>query len=145
MSEAFQTPGRRQATLAVLPAKTKITGFASPSADYECHRLSLDEVTGLGAPHIWPWRLHSEALAGLSLHANDTLIVNRQAELVDGRIAVVVLDNTHRVCLVQGKAGAFKLMTVDETGAIQPLEQTEQVEVWGVVDFVVRDLRAVRF
>lgn len=145
MSEAFQTPGRRQATLAVLPAKTKITGFASPAADYECHCLSLDEVTGLGAPHIWPWRLQSEALAGLSLHANDTLIVNRQTELVEGRIAVVVLDNAHRVCLVQGKRGAFKLLTVDEAGALQPLEQTEQVEVWGVVDFVVRDLRAVRF
>jgi DNA polymerase V len=145
MSEAFRTPGLRQASLTHLPAKTKITGFASPAADYECHRLSLDEVTGLGAPHIWPWRLHSEALAGLSLHANDTLIVNRQTELVEGRIAVVVLDNAHRVCLVQGKPGAFKLLTVDETGAVQPLEQTEQVEVWGVVDFVVRDLRAVRF
>ena len=145
MSEAFRTPGRRQVSLTNLPAKIKITGFASPAADYECHRLSLDEVTGLGAPHIWPWRLHSEALAGLSLHANDTLIVNRQTELVEGRIAVVVLDNAHRVCLVQGKPGAFELLTVDESGAVQPLEQTEQVEVWGVVDFVVRDLRAVRF
>lgn len=145
MPEAFISPGRRSATLANLPEKIKITGFSSPAADYEQLQLSLDEITGLGAPHIWFWRLTSEALAGLSLHANDLLIVNRQAELSAGKIAVVVADGSHRVCLAEAGAGALNLVTVDASGKREPIDRTEEVSVWGVVDFVIRDLRATRF
>lgn len=145
MSEAFVSPGRRSATLANLPEKIKITGFSSPAADYEQLQLSLDEITGLGAPHIFFWRLTSESLAGLSLHEGDLLIVNRQTELVPGRIAVIVAGGEHRVILAEGQAGALNLVTVSACGKRVALEKTDEVSVWGVVDFVVRDLQATRF
>jgi DNA polymerase V len=145
MSEAFISPGRRSATLANLPEKIKITGFSSPAADYEQLQLSLDEITGLGAPHIFFWRLTSESLAGLSLHAGDLLIVNRQTELAPGRIAVIAVDGSHRVCLAEGQVGALNLVTVAACGERETIEKTDEVNVWGVVDFVVRDLRATRF
>lgn len=145
MSEAFNTPGRRTASLANLPQKIKITGFSSPAADYEQLQLSLDEITDLGAPHIWFWRLKSEALAGLSLHTDDLLIVNRKTEICAGRIAVVAADGSHRVCLAESQTGTLQLVTVDADGKREAIEKTEEVSVWGVVDFVVRDLRATRF
>lgn len=145
MSEAFISPGRRSATLANLTEKIKITGFSSPAADYEQLQLSLDEITGLGAPHIFFWRLTSESLAGLGLHAGDLLIVNRQTELTPGRIAVGVADGAHRVFLAEGQAGSLTLVTVSACGERVAIEKTEEINVWGVVDFVVRDLRATRF
>jgi DNA polymerase V len=145
MTQAFSTPGRRSDRLTNLPEKLKITGFSSPAADYECQALSIDEIVGLGAPHIWLWRLKSDALAAFGLHANDTLVVNRQTELTDGRFAVTIIEGIHRACLAESFAGALKLITVDGAGVRQEVEQTDAIEIWGVVDFVVRDLRQVRF
>jgi DNA polymerase V len=144
MSDTFATPGRRFSTLTNLPEKLKITGFSSPAADYECLQPSLDEIVGIGAPHIFLWRLKSEALAGLSLHTNDTLVVNRQTELAHGRIAVIVIEGEHRVCLAQKEGGSMALVGVDRNGVVLRLERCEEVEVWGVVDFVVRDVRDIR-
>lgn len=143
MSDTFTTPGRRSDALINLPERLKITGFSSPAADYECLQPSIDEMTGIGAPHIFLWRLKSEALAGLSLHANDTLVVNRQAELHPGRIAVVVIDGEHRVCLAQPDGKKTTLVTVDASGLVTNLEKVEGVEIWGVVDYIVRDVRSV--
>lgn len=144
MSDAFATPGRRSSTLSNLPEKLKITGFSSPATDYECLQPSLDEVVGIGAPHIFLWRLKSEALAGLSLHTNDTLVVNRKTELASGRIAVVVIEGEHRVCLAQKEGSSIVLVGVDRSGLVIRLERCQEVEVWGIVDFVVRDVRDIR-
>lgn len=141
MSEAFISPGRRAASLASLPEKIKITGFSSPAADYEQHYLSLDEITDIAAPHMWYWRLASESLAGLSLHTNDLLIVNRKSDLSAGHIAVVIADGKHRVCLAEANENGLKLVTVPAKDKREPISQTEEVTIWGVVDFVIRDLR----
>lgn len=143
MSDTFTTPGRRSASLINLPEKLKITGFSSPAADYECLQPSLDEIVGIGAPHIFLWRLKSEALAGLSLHTNDTLVVNRQTELHPGRIAVVVIDGEHRVCLAQASGKSIELVTVSANGIVALIENSETVEVWGVVDYIIRDVRDI--
>jgi DNA polymerase V len=145
MTQAFSTPGRRSDRLTNLPEKLKITGFSSPAADYECQALSLDELVGIGAPHIWLWRLKSDALAAFGLHANDTLVVNRQTELTGGRFAVAIIDGIHRACLAETHAGEMKLITLDSSGNRHKIEQTDLVEIWGVVDYVVRDLRQIRF
>jgi DNA polymerase V len=145
MTQAFSTPGRRSDRLTNLPEKLKITGFSSPAADYECQALSLDEMVGIGAPHIWLWRLKSDALAAFGLHANDTLVVNRQTEITNGRFAVAIIEGTHRACLAESFAGLLKLITLDSAGNRQEVEQVDSVEIWGVVDFVVRDLRQTRF
>lgn len=143
MSDTFTTPGRRSASLINLPEKLKITGFSSPAADYECLQPSLDEIVGIGAPHIFLWRLKSEALAGLSLHTNDTLVVNRQTEFHPGRIAVVVIDGEHRVCLAQASGKSIELVTVSANGIVALIENSETVEVWGVVDYIIRDVRDI--
>lgn len=143
MSDTFTTPGRRSATLINLPEKLKITGFSSPAADYDCLQPSLDEMVGIGAPHIFLWRLESEALAGLSLHTNDTLVVNRQTELYPGRIAVVIVEGKHRICLAQQGTKSIELVSVDANGSVAKFEKAEEIEVWGVVDYIVRDVRVI--
>lgn len=141
MSKAFSTPGKRIDHLERLTSRLQVTGFASPAADYECPKLSLDELTAIGAPHIFAWRLQSEALAGLGLHTKDILILNRKSELSDGRIAIVAVDGRHRICLAEGYPGDFKFYIVDKQGRRAELEHSESVELWGVVDFVLRDVR----
>jgi DNA polymerase V len=143
MSEAFKTPGKRAENLENLPPKRQVTGFASPASDYECPKLSLDEMTGIGAPHIFVWRLQSDALAGFGLHTNDILILNRKSELSDGRVAIVVVEGRHRICMAQGRPGAFKLFIVDSHGRRLEMEQSETVELWGIVDFIFRDIRSI--
>lgn len=136
-------PGKRLESLAKLPAPVKITGFASPATGYETHGLSIDDLVGLGAPHIFLWSLDSDALSGLSIYAGDLLVVNRGAKPGNGAIAIIVVDDCHRICQIEGRAPNFSFWTEPVPGQRQPIESTESITLWGIVERVVKDVRVL--
>lgn len=136
-------PGKRLEALSKLPEPIKITGFASPATGYETHGLSIDDLVGLGAPHIFLWNLDSDVLAGLSMHAGDLLVVNRGAKPCNGAIAIIVVDDCHRICQIEGRAPNFSFWTEPAPGHRQPIESTESITLWGIVERVLRDVRAL--
>lgn len=72
-------------------ADLRITGFQSPAEDEREEGLSLDRLTGLGAPHIWGVRVLDDTLLGFGIFPGDRLIVNRAACQLDNRFVVVDL------------------------------------------------------
>jgi DNA polymerase V len=143
MSNIPLHPAKRLESLAKLPAPVKITGFASPATGYEADGLSIDDMVGVGAPHVYLWKLDSEALSGLSLYPGDLLVVNRSARPCSGAIAIIVIDETHRICQIEGRAPNFTFWTEPAPGHRQPIESTECISLWGVVERVVRDVRVL--
>jgi len=142
MNSAFLTPGRRIERLRLSPEKLKITGFQSPAGDHEQGPLSIDEFIGLGAPHIWLWIADSDALAGLGIYQHDVLVVNRVGRADPGRAAIVVIDHEFKLCSILTDAEKKRsLVTIDRQGECQRLAEQEQVTLWGIVDFLFRDLR----
>lgn len=144
MPKSIISPGKRQEALAKLPAKIKITGFASPATGYEAHGLSIDDMVGLGAPHIFLWTLRSDAVAGLSIFRGDTLVVNRAAKPCAGAVAIVVMDEEHRICQLEGRHPDFTFWIEPSAGQRQRLENCESVRLWGVVERVLRDVRVFK-
>ncbi|MBD8614998.1 peptidase S24/S26 domain-containing protein [Pseudomonas sp. CFBP 13719] len=141
MSKPAPFSNKRLESLAKLPVAVKITGFASPATGYEAHGLSIDEMVGMGAPHIYLWKLDSEALSGLSIYPDDLLVVNRGAKPCDGAIAVIIVDEDHRICQIAGRAPNFTFWIEPVAGQREAIESTESISLWGIVERVVRDLR----
>ncbi|MDI3811993.1 hypothetical protein QK414_29135 [Pseudomonas aeruginosa] len=142
MNSAFLTPGRRIERLRLSPEKLKITGFQSPAGDHEQGPLSIDEFIGLGAPHIWLWIADSDALAGLGIYKHDVLVVNRVGRAEPGRAAIVVIDHEFKLCSILTDAERKRsLVTIDLAGECKHLADEGDVVLWGIVDFLFRDLR----
>lgn len=142
MNTAFLTPGRRIERLCLSPEKLKITGFQSPADDHEQGPLSIDEYVGLGAPHIWLWIADSDALAGLGIYQHDVLVVNRVGKADPGRAAIVVIDHEFKLCSILTDAEKRRcLVTIDRAGECEHLAGQDDVVLWGIVDFLFRDLR----
>lgn len=74
-------------------ADLRITGFQSPAEDEKEEGLSLDRLTGLGAPHIWGVRVLDDTLLGFGIFPGDRLIVNRAASHLDNKLVVVDLGD----------------------------------------------------
>lgn len=142
MNTAFLTPGRRIERLCLSPEKLKITGFQSPAGDHEQGPLSIDEYVGLGSPQIWLWIADSDALAGLGIFRNDVLIVNRTGQASPGRAAIVIIDHGFKLCSILTDAEKKRsLVTIDRRGEYERLADQEEVVLWGIVDFLFRDMR----
>lgn len=117
----------------------RITGFQSPAEDEREEGLSLDRLTGLGAPHIWGVRVLDDSLLGFGIFPGDRLIVNRAASHLDNKLVVVDLGaEGYRVRLVQRDLfGGRWLKAADPIVPDIQLDGEEIVEVWGVVSWVV--------
>lgn len=142
MNSAFLTPGRRIERLRLSPEKLKITGFQSPAGDHEQGPLSIDEFVGLGAPHIWLWIADSDALSGLGIYQHDVLVVNRVGKADPGRAAIVIIDHEFKLCSILTDVEKKRsLVTIDLAGECKCLADEDDVVLWGIVDFLFRDLR----
>ena len=117
----------------------RITGFQSPAEDEKEEGLSLDRLTGLGAPHIWGVRALDDSLLGFGIFPGDRLIVNRAASHLDNKLVVVDLGaEGYRVRLVQRDLfGGRWLKAADPIVPDIQLDGEEIVEVWGVGSWVV--------
>lgn len=117
----------------------RITGFQSPAEDEKEEGLSLDRLTGLGAPHIWGVRVLDDSLLGFGIFPGDRLIVNRAASHLDNKLVVVDLGaEGYRVRLVQRDLfGGRWLKAADPIVPDIQFDGEEIVEVWGVVSWVV--------
>jgi DNA polymerase V len=142
MNTAFLTLGRRIERLCLSPEKLKITGFQSPAGDHEQGPLSIDEYVGLGSPQIWLWIADSDALAGLGIYQHDVLVVNRVGQAAPGRAAIVIIDHEFKLCSILTDAEKkCSLVTIDRQGECQRLAGQDEVVLWGIIDFLFRDLR----
>ncbi len=120
-------------------ADLRITGFQSPAEDEMEDGLSLDRLTGLGAPHIWGVRVLDDTLLGFGIFPGDRLIVDRSAGIQSNRL--VVVDRGGEGYLVRLVAtDLFNGLLLKAPDPIVPdvqLDGSEPVEVWGVVSWVV--------
>lgn len=117
----------------------RITGFQSPAEDEKEQGLSLDLLTDLGAPHMWPVQVLDMSLVGFGIFQGDRLVVNRAAGHVDNRLVVVDLggDGYQVRMVVKDMFGGRWLQAAESHIRDVQLDGDVPIEVWGVVRFVV--------
>jgi SOS-response transcriptional repressor LexA len=117
----------------------RITGFQSPAEDEKEQGLSLDLLTDIWAPYMWPVRVLDTSLVGFAIFQGDKLVVNRAATQVDDRLAVVDLGSDgYQVRLVmRDMFGGRWLRAAESHIPDVQLDGDVPIEIFGVVRYVL--------
>lgn len=139
--------GRYRSEAPTAHPSLRITGFQSPADDYLSAPLSLDELTGWGAPQRWLWRVDTDDLRTLGVQRDDLLVVDRSADIRPGVLVVVAVDSEHVLTLARQNSATAKLELVRryEDGRPVLLIRDDETCVWGVGQFLLRRLEASAF
>ncbi|MDG9925707.1 MULTISPECIES: S24 family peptidase [unclassified Pseudomonas] len=129
----------RERLLTDVAAGLRITGFQSPADDEKERGLSLDLLTDLGAPHMWPVRVLDMSLVGFGIFQGDRLVINRAAGHVDDRLVIVDLGSEgYQVrWVVKDMFGGRWLRAAESHIQDVQLDGEVPIEVWGVVRFIL--------
>ncbi len=80
-------------------------------------------------------------LVRFGISAGDTLIVDRSSPLEDGAVVVVHQDGGLSAKRIVGRAGGLVLVSSEGSSSGMPLTPATVAMVWGVVTFILRDMR----
>ncbi len=140
--DCFQSPGRRLSSLAL--AQQRLKSLASPARPRIMPSFPPPSTQpSAGArPNLWLWLVDSDALAGLGVHRNDVLVVDRALEPVTGNVVIVVADQEHHLALVERVSPErLHLAHVGADGQHQEvLAGPEEIELWGVISMLLRSM-----
>lgn len=124
--------------LAPVPA-----GFPSPAEDYQDAGLELNEHLVRDPAATFFARASGDSMLGAGIHSGDILVVDRSLEPAHGRVVVATINGELTVKRLRNIGGRIRL--VAENPACAPLESSadSEVEVWGVVTWVIHKLEVL--
>jgi DNA polymerase V len=112
---------------------TTETGFQSPAHDYRVKSLSLDELLIRSPASTFFVRVDHSDIDGIE--REDILVVNRAHALVEGRVAIMVIDGEFVLRRLR-RYGQTWLLQTDTITQQQKIDPT--MICWGIVDAVIR-------
>ena len=112
-------------------------GFPSPADDFVDRSLDLNEYLIKHPAATFFVRVEGNSMIGSGIHPGDILIVDKALEPYDGSIVIAVLNGEFTVKRFKRERGRCCL--VAENPSYAPIEITGdmQLEVWGVVTYVI--------
>ncbi|WP_061291973.1 LexA family protein [Azotobacter vinelandii] len=138
--------------LAPLPAAPRLTpseqryplysfrvpaGFPSPAQDHIENTLSLDELMGLRAPHVYLVRAQGDSMTGAGIFDGDILVVDRAAEAANGAVVIAALNGEPLVKLLEKQGGQIVLRSANPRYAPRYVIEGDELHIWGVVRYSV--------
>lgn len=114
-------------------------GFPSPADDYLEEQINLQEHLIRRPAATFVVRVSGNNMTKEGILSGDLLVVDRSLSVYNGCIAIVVLN---------GELFVRKLLNVKDRMQLQcdtdikAITEREEIEVWGVVSSVVRDVRS---
>ncbi|WPP02571.1 MULTISPECIES: translesion error-prone DNA polymerase V autoproteolytic subunit [unclassified Pseudomonas] len=114
-------------------------GFPSPAADHLEKHISLDELFEIRAPHVYLVKIEGDSMMGAGIYSGDLVIVDRGREAQHGDIVIAAL-NTEPLCKRLHKSGG-KVILMSENKGYPPryILEGDELAIWGVVRYSVRD------
>lgn len=115
-------------------------GFPSPAEDFVDRSLDLNEFLIKHPSATFFVRVDGESMVGSGIHPGDILIVDRALEPYDGSIVIAVLNGEFTV--KRFKRELQRCFLLPDNPAYAPIEIAGdmQLEVWGVVTYVIHKL-----
>jgi len=113
-------------------------GFPSPAADHIEKEISLDELLGIRAPHVYLVRIDGDSMQGVGIYSGDLAVVDRTIEPGHGHVVVALLNNDpicKRLCL-RGKS--VVLQSENPKYPDRYVLEGDELTVWGVITYTVR-------
>jgi DNA polymerase V len=113
-------------------------GFPSPAADHIDKEISLDELLGIRAPHVYLVRIDGDSMQGAGIFSGDLAVVDRAIEPGHGDVVVALLNNDpvcKRLCL---RAKSVILQSENLKYPDRYVLEGDELSIWGVITYTVR-------
>ncbi|MBT6568389.1 MAG: translesion error-prone DNA polymerase V autoproteolytic subunit [Flavobacteriales bacterium] len=113
-------------------------GFPSPADDFKELRISIDQEVVKNEEATFYARVSGQSMQGAGLDDGDLLVIDRSQEPENNAIAVCFIDGEFTVKRLKVEKDCIYLMP--ENPRYQPIKVTEenQLQIWGVVTYVVK-------
>ncbi|MCB9790526.1 translesion error-prone DNA polymerase V autoproteolytic subunit [Candidatus Nomurabacteria bacterium] len=121
-------------------SSTVSAGFPNTAEDMVEQGLNLHEHLVKKPAATYFLRVCGNSMINAGIHSGDLLIVDRSLEPKDGNVVIASLDREFTVKRLRFSGGKYCLYP--ENPAYKPifLDQTNDIEVWGVVISVIHSL-----
>lgn len=116
-------------------------GFPSPALDHMEHKLSLDELLDLNAPHTYVVQVSGESMTGAGVFDGDYLIVSRALPAKPGDIVVASLNGDVFVKRLGKNHGVYVLQSEHPDYQSRYVLENDELMIWGVVTHSLRNHR----
>ena len=113
-------------------------GFPSPASDHIDKEISLDELLGIRAPHVYLVRIDGDSMQGAGIFSGDLAVVDRAIEPGHGDVVVALLNNDpvcKRLCL---RAKSVILQSENLKYPDRYVLEGDELSIWGVITYTVR-------
>jgi DNA polymerase V len=115
-------------------------GFPSPADDYIEQKLDLNRYLVKHPAATFFVRANGDSMINAGIYNGDILVVDRSLEPSNGKVVIVALDGELTVKrLKKDKAGIF-LMPENPKYKPIPVEDSNELHVWGVVTNVIHQV-----
>ena len=117
-------------------------GFPSPALDHMEHKLSLDELLDINAPHTYVVLVSGDSMTGAGIFDGDHLIVSRALDAKPGDVVVACLNGDVFVKRLGRCHGSYVLQSEHPDYAPRYVLDDDELMIWGVVSHSLRNHRA---
>lgn len=112
-------------------------GFPSPVNDFVQNAIDLNEVVVEHPAATYYVRIQGHSMKNAGIQSGDLLVVDRSRTVCNDSIVVAVVDGEFTVKRVRTLNGVRYLVAENEDYKPIALKDGMNVEIWGVVTFVV--------
>ena len=116
-------------------------GFPSPALDHMEHKLSLDELLDINAPHTYVVLVSGDSMTGAGIFDGDHLIVSRALEAKPGDVVVACLNGDVFVKRLGKSHRTYVLQSEHPDYAPRYVLDDDELMIWGVVSHSLRNHR----
>ncbi len=110
-------------------------GFPSPAEDIVERKLDLNELLISHPAATFFVRAQGSSMKGAGIASGDILVVDRAEQAREGSIVIAIVHGEFTVKRLHKEKGSFFLMP--ENKDFPSIKITEEIEVWGVVTYVI--------
>jgi len=129
---------RSRAVLPLFDARVP-AGFPSPALDHMEHKLSLDALMDLQAPHTYVVAVSGDSMSGAGIFDGDYLIVSRAIPAKPGHVVVACLNGDVLVKRLAQEQGQFILQSENPAYSPRYILENDELTIWGVVTHSLRN------
>lgn len=108
-------------------------GFPSPALDHMEHRLSLDELLDIHAPHMYLVKALGDSMMGVGIFDGDILVVSRGHTAALNDIVIAALNGDTCVKRLGKRDQTTVLLSENPDYPPRYVMEGDELMIWGVV------------
>ena len=112
-------------------------GFPSPADDYVERTLDLNEELITRPAATFFLRASGQSMQGAGIHDGDLLVVDRSITPSPGNVVVAIVDGEFTLKRLQKTRDGLVLAAEHPSYSSIPIGPDAEVQVWGIVTYVV--------